>query len=318
MRLARRTVVAQACGLVLLAAGAGQAVLSPASGATAAVSARKATPVTASVKVATYNVAADLTVDEAVSDVTKLATSTGADVVALQEMGSAKRRAGVVAGLVDCSMCEYEAYVPQLAVPGSTPILYRWEKFRLVSTGTEQVSDATYVGAQGAGPSTLRAKYINYVELRERATGRTVYVLNNHAVPTVQGKGGGSNSNTARVDLYRQHMAGLKSMVAAFEAKGGSVLVTGDLNVNFRKDKVVRDRAFPYYNLHQVGLQASYEPLGEPTSGTHRLSAGNDTRLIDYVYFQPSAALKAVSQRVMLGYRSDHRPLVVEFALQGQ
>ena len=65
--------------------------------------------------------------------------------------------------------------------------------------------------------------------------------------------------------------------------------------------------------LGEVGLEASYQALGEPTLGTHTLSSGVDTRLIDYVYYLPRTSLTPQAQRVMRGRASDHRPLVVDF-----
>ena len=319
MRTPRFPVIAQSCALVVIAALTTQAAAATAGYAPlhATEISTTETRLSATVRIASYNTHARLSASAAAADVMKLA-GTGADILALQEMGSKARRNAVTSSLVDCSMCAYEAYMPESAVPGSTPILFKWEKFRLESTGTRQVSEATYVGRKGAGPSTLRAKYINYVELRERTTGNTVYVLNNHAVPTVQARDGGRNQNHERLALYRKHMTGLKALVTELKATGATVFVTGDLNVNYRKDRVVRDRLFPYYNLGQVGAQASYQSVGEPNRGTHVLSSGHDTRLIDYVYFLRHPAVTPVANSVLLGYASDHRPVLADFVLSSR
>lgn len=311
MKLGRITLAAALCGALLTAGWAGHAAVNHA----VQQAATTAEPITASVRFVTYNTGAHVEVSDAVADIERLAAR-GADVLALQEMGSAMRRSAVRASLVNCSMCPYEAYMPQPAVPGSTPILYRWEKFRLEGTGTKQVSEDTYVGPRGAGPSTLRAKYVNWVKLRERATGRAVYVLNNHTVPTVQAKDGSANEDyPERLALYRKHMDGLKALIAEFKATGATVFVTGDLNVNYRKDKVVRDPLFPFANLGQLNMQASYAALGDPVRGTHVLENGFDLRVIDYVYYLRHNAVTPVAQRVLIGFHSDHRPVVVDFSL---
>ena len=312
MKIARLPLLAQVCGLVLVAAVASQT----ASAANARTE-RTATPtpVSATVRIATYNTAAGTTVANAVSDIKKLAAQ-GPDIITLQEMGSRAKRTGVTSALVDCSMCPYESYMPADAPMNSTPILFKWSKFRLEGTGTRQVSAATYVGKNGAGPSTLRAKYINYVLLRERATGQEVYVLNNHAIPSVQGRSGGADRTyPKRLALYRQHMDGLKALVTELKANGAAVFVTGDLNVNYRRDRIVKDTLFPYVNLGQVDVHASYELLGAPARGTDVLANGNDTRLIDYVSALRHPGVTAVAQDVLLGYHSDHRPLQVDFTL---
>ncbi len=304
MKLARLSFVAPLCALAFAAAAAGQAP------AVAAKS--KQVPVTSTVRIATYNSAAGVKTAKAVADIERLAATS--DVVALQEMGSWARRTAVAASLVDCETCAFDAYMPIAAVPGSTPIIWNSERFRLKESGTRQVTEDTYVGKAGAGPSTLRAKYINYVLLRDRATGVKFYVLNNHAVPTVQGTGGGSNRRyPERLDLYRQHMEGLKALIAEFAAPNRAVFVTGDLNVNYRRDRIVQDRIFPYYNLRQVDVHASHEALGEPRIGTHQLRSGNDSRLIDYVYYMSHKAVVPANQQVLTGYSSDHRPLLVGF-----
>ena len=311
MTSARRRLLSYAAALALVAMGATQA----ADAATSAPRTGSGDMPAAQVSIATFNTSAMLSTGRAVADVKRLA-ATGVDIIALQEMANPDRRKQVVAALVDCSMCEYESYMPPSAVPGSTPILYRWDRFRLEGTGTTQVSEPTYVGARGAGPATLNAKFVNWVHLRERATGRHLYVVNNHAVPTVQGPDGGPNkSQPKRLELYRKHMEGLRQLIAPMKASGAAVFVTGDLNVNFRRDRLVQSPMFPFATMRALGLQASFEALGEPSTGTHVLPGGSSMRLIDYVYSLRHGAVSPVSQQILRGYSSDHRPVRVVYEL---
>jgi endonuclease/exonuclease/phosphatase (EEP) superfamily protein YafD len=167
-----------------------------------------------------------------------------------------------------------------------------------------------------AGPSTLAAKWVNYVHLRNIATGRAIYVLNSHAVPSVQGAGGPNYGNLERLRLYRQHMRGLKSLVTTLGATGEPVFVTGDYNVNYRSDSRLQSRMFPYASMHEVGASSNWELLGEPTRGTHVLPGGNATRLIDYVFSVRNRRATPMAQRILSGYSSDHRPVLVEFMLR--
>ena len=113
-------------------------------------------------------------------------------------------------------------------------------------------------------------------------------------------------------------MAGLSSLVSQFKRRQTGIFVLGDLNVNYRRDRVVRDRLFPFVNMGAVDVEASYEHLGMPRTGTHeRRDGGTDTRLIDYVYFMPRLPLTPRSQTVLSGYNTDHRPLSVGFTLRG-
>lgn len=277
--------------------------------ATAEAAARKR-QVVADVRIATYNAAALVEHSRAAADVVRL--SDNADIVTLQEMSSAKRRDLVRAALIDCATCAFAGYMPREAVRGGTPILYRKDLFQFVSAGTTQVSEATYVGPEGSGPSTLRAKYINWVNLRENKTQRDVFVLNNHAVPSVQGANGGPNTAMPeRVALHRQHMEGLTELVTQFSMSGGLVFVTGDLNVNFRTDRKTAYRWFPYAVMRGVGLRASFDTLGQPALGTH----GQRGRLIDYVYASTMRWVTPLEQSVLRSYSSDHRPLVATYRM---
>lgn len=265
--------------------------------------------------VATFNTAATQSTARAMHDI-NLIIARQPDVVTLQEMASPTRRQLVRQTITDCETCIYDAYMPVPAVPGSTPILYRSDRFRLLHVETKQVTGDTYVGKKGAGPSTIHAKYINWVELRDLATGRIVNVLNNHAVPSVQSKSGGPNRHMAkRLGIYRLHMIGLRALIEQISSTtGGLMFVNGDLNVNFRRDKVLQPRIFPYYNLGLENMRASYDLLGMPKQGTHTLN-GNGTRLIDYVYVGTRKAIKPVSEEVVMGAYSDHRPLLVRFTV---
>ena len=301
-------------GVVLgLAAGlvTGQVALAHAEDSQQAV----ATAVSAQeISISSYNVRHTLSADRAVADIKELAARS--DIVTLQEMSSGVRRREVRASLFDCSMCPFEGYLPTPAVPGATPILYRWDRFRVEGSGTVQVTEDTYVGPAGSGPATLRAKYLNWVKLRERATGQSLYVINNHTVPTVQGKGGGPNRRfPERLALYRQHMTGLTALITGFKQDGSLVFVTGDFNVNYRRDVIGQWRMFPYARLGAVGVRASYQALGQPARGTHVLRSGRGDRLIDYVWYLEDRDVTPVSQRILRGYDSDHRPVVVSFRL---
>lgn len=316
------TVTLRRCRAGALVAVLGAALLAPmastpveAAGASRAPTATRTVPTDRSFSVATYNIRHALSDAVAVSDVEKLADA-GADVISMQEMGSGRRRSALRARLVDCASCGYGAAMPTGAGPGEIPILFRRSEMRYLGKGIQKVSSATYVGPNGAGPSTMGPKYLNYVELQHRATGQVLYVINSHSVPSVQARDGGPNyRNRKRVQLYRQHMAGLRALVARLSPTGAEVIATGDLNVNYRRDRVRQDTAFPYFNMRKVGMSASFKALGTPAAGTHLGRSGGGTRLIDYVAATTHPAVTPTRQRILMGYRSDHRPLLVTYGV---
>jgi endonuclease/exonuclease/phosphatase (EEP) superfamily protein YafD len=311
MRKTRLSRSARAFGvLVALSAIAAAPLVRPSDAVSAAAA---TTTTTAPIKIATYNVETTLTPQQALSDIQKLA-STGVDVIALQEMGSRERRDFIRAQFIDCSTCQWAAYMPLSGAKASENILFRRSRFALEDQGSRQVSEQTYVGPEGAGPSTLKAKYISYVRLYDKTSGQHVWVLNNHAVPSVQAKDGGPNYKLpVRLELYKEHMEGLKTFLTELTGTGSPVFVTGDFNVNYRTDKKVQASIFPYSELGSVNTWASYRSLGEPSTGTHVLPNGVDTRLIDYVFNLRSVGVTPRSQSVLLGYASDHRPFVARY-----
>jgi endonuclease/exonuclease/phosphatase family metal-dependent hydrolase len=320
MKINRLAVVTWVCALLLGAAGAGgtahAAQLSAEIDAprTEVVTAGSTTTVLPTFDVASYNAQFKSTPAETVSDLTKMAAA-GADIIGLQEMGARDKRDAVRAQFVDCSTCEFDAFMTDLPEQNATPILYRWSEFRLESTGTRQVSEATYVGPSGAGPSTVKAKFINYVELRHRATGQVVYVLNNHTVASVQGSDGGRDlRHPERLELYRKHMEGLQALITELPDTGAAVLATGDFNVNYRKDYIVQDTLFPFDRTRQVETAANWEALGMPELGTHP-SDGTGNRLIDYVFYSKNTPVTPESQQILEQYTSDHRPVLVRFTI---
>lgn len=294
--------------------------LTPASGVAAGAAAGRsvAEPVTSSLRIATYNVSAAQPVSSTVEDLREL-TKASPDVIALQEMASRERRNAVRAELVDCDTCAFDAYMPDPAIQGGTPILYRSDKYTLELEGSEQVTDDTYVGPQGAGPSTIRAKWINWVQLRDNVTGRLVSVLNNHFVPTVQAGDGGPNDQRRRVEIYRKHMEGLVAEINRIKAEtGGTVFVTGDLNVNYRNDSVEQASMFPYHALGAVGVHSSFRNVSVPEEGTHVLESGYSKRLIDYVLNLSRRSVSSDNHRIIFGLASDHRALVSGYTLFGR
>lgn len=266
------------------------------------------------VRIVTYNVGAKISPERTLEDLAKILRS-DPDIVALQEMSSPEKRRLVRDRFVNCDNCVWAAFMHGPAVPGETPLLYRSDRLTLLEAHTVQLTEPTYVGQWGAGPATIRAKFVSWVRLRDRKSGRMVNVLNNHTVPSVQGRDGGPNRRSpARLQIYRKHLAGVRSLVRTFaQERQGLVFVTGDLNVNYRRDRVLAPPMFPYSSLGRVGLRASYQALGEPPIGTHVLASGNTTRLIDYVYYRPGRTVEAYEQRILTGFASDHRPLLVEF-----
>lgn len=276
-------------------------------------------PVTADLRIVSYNVSADVKVQRTIDDLTSIITNQAPDIISLQEMSSWARRQAVRASFVDCEGCLYDTYMPIAAVPGGQPILFRRDKYTVLGSGMRKVTEDTYVGPKGAGPSTIHAKWITWVWLRDLATGRQVYVLNNHFVPTVQAPDGGKNNQTRRLAIYRKNMRGLVALIQEIRSTtGGLVFVTGDFNVNYRGDVVKQARIFPYSALGSIGVTSSYQDVYVPDIGTHILPNGYDKRLIDYVFSLHRRGVASDALQILMGLSSDHRPVVSDFTIFGK
>ena len=79
--------------------------------------------------------------------------------------------------------------------------------------------------------------------------------------------------------------------------------------------ETVRDKLFPAYNLSAVGMTATYALLGVPTTGTHKLANGGDTRVIDQIWFTQATGVTPTAQNILMDYASDPRPVTVDFTL---
>ncbi len=307
------------CGALLLIGALALGIGPSADAHPGRMAARGSEPVADTVRIATFNTAATSSTRQGFNDVKRLLAE-GPDIVALQEMSSWARRERVRIRLLDCETCTWDGWMPIPAVQGGQPILWRSDKFTFLGRDWIEVAPETFVGDRGAGPSTMHAKYVVRVRLLDNLTGRTIWILNNHFVPTVQRSEGGRNDMRRRVRLYARHMAGLQAVVDRIrgEEGGGLVFVTGDFNVNYRNDKDVQDPIFPYAAMGARRLRSSYYTLGEPATGTHVLDNGFDKRLIDYVTFRPSRRVIPTGQRIVTGMNSDHRPLIVDLKIAGR
>ena len=223
------------------------------------------------------------------------------------------RRNAVRAELVDCATCEFRAYMPDGSGPAEVPFLFRASAFELVGKGTEQVSEATYVGPDGAGGSTMGPKYLTYVQLRHVATGRDIYVINSHAVPSVQGPSGGPNyGNPERLALFRQHMDGLVAMVSTVRGHRRRGLRHRRLQRQLPPRRRRAGQDLPRtHRMKQIGMYASYKYAGSPALGSQE----GTTRLIDQVASSGSAGVAVQDQSILTGYSSDHRPVRIRYAV---
>lgn len=144
------------------------------------------------------------------------------------------------------------------------------------------------------------ARYNNWVELREKATGLTFTRINTHVCDRIETAGlprvtGALVGQNARA---KQHFAALRALIVGL-SKRGRVIVGGDFNVDYLAEKRLppskRCPWFPYSLLSPVATVAMAD------HGTH------GGRAIDWTLL---VGVHEISQTILPHGSSDHNPVL--------
>lgn len=259
--------------------------------------------------VATYNIKFTVGLQNAIADVNELINDHGAQIIGLQEFGAPERAD------FDRHFAGWNGYQPEPTVAmGTTPILFDRNVFDIVGAGGKRATPETYVGDAGAGPATLKAKWVNWVKLRHLPSGRYIVVFNNHAVPTAQDRQTGCPTDDPdlqeRVDLHREHMGLLKRMIDDWDPDG-LVFTIGDFNIDYATDVACQHPDFPYAKLHEANTVSSWEALGMTSHGTFLDDQGH--RWLDWVCHRQDPAVTPADHVPLYYGHSDHRGVVVRY-----
>lgn len=191
----------------------------------------------------------------------------------------------------------------------SYPIAYNKTKLTYLNGGYKEI---------GKTPG-LSERYVVYARFRVKATGQEFYFANTHLPPSVE-KGGEPNTGSNTLAAYKKQMSVLVSTMKQLGAKGVPVFLTGDFNVNYRKEDC-HVTFFPCKALRGANMKSGFEYTqlaGIPKSlGTH----ADDSRIIDYVFVRTDSRVKVNGTKILGGssctnrrpdpdcyYGSDHRP----------
>lgn len=270
------------------------------------------------VGVASFNVRGPGLLEDRITDVRKLTGDPSVDIIGLQEThdngGGALMKAAIGPGWT---------YAQDWSQGNSAEVAVAWRstRFDLVSARTlrasRSIADLAKVRARRGysnrdnrlGP----ARFTAVVMLRDRATGRTVEVINAHTdqyCEVDRGPRAGQPLSNANAQAAEAQIAQIRKYVA--ESKAHYVVVTGDLNIGFVGDQQARSPRFPRAVLQPVAVP-SYASLGLRGLLPSLITSG---RFVDYVYLARRSPAVFLHQAVLDGFHSDHRPLVVEVALR--
>lgn len=230
-----------------------------------------------------------------------------ANVVGLQEVHTAKQRDNIQ------KLIESNKYAvsPKAhtnndgsAGPESYAIVWREKEFVRVDEGaTGQVSP---------GLDGLRPRYIAWVKLKQRATGKQFYVVNTHMVRDVDDNGSLS-SKKANVNAYKGHMEKLVSLVKKLQKDKLPIFVTGDFAADYRKD-TGKVSTFPKAALGTIGVKSNWQLTNLTGISSKANTYGSGARLIDYVFSWGITPESTSIGKSRLG--SDHYPVYFTANLQ--
>ena len=221
----------------------------------------------------------------------------GADVIGVQELSPQSRRRQVRRAMADLGW-------GMSGGNNAVPIFYRRAKYALLAQDSEEVFDVHRIESGVAGTS-IGPKSIQWLQLRDRSTGAAFVAANHHLVPTIDNRGRPDRTNPKRVRLARMQLAAAGALADRL-AQAGPLFLTGDWNIDARRDARVRDSRWPFLALGDHGLRSNWRVLGYPRRGTHQGGA----RLIDYVMGTTRAAVP-IRQRILGSYGSDHFAVLV-------
>ena len=250
----------------------------------------------------------------------------GIDIVGFQELSS-NNKPTALANRTGCAGCYFDGWIPGTpGQGGNVSIIWKRSRFSVVenANGNKMRYAVKVHGAEpvedGAGGSTTGTKYIAYVFLRDNLTNRSFWVMNAHALPSVEGVCGHPNNKIQRLILYKKMMNTFKAKI---ENKSKPLFVTGDYNVNYRCDKNVRHFRFPWKSFNNLNpkVRSNWQwhqmaGLALPSYGTHRPHIGGK-RIIDYVFAKAHPAVSYFNSWIWKNRRfgSDHAPVKATYLI---
>ncbi|MBZ5739199.1 endonuclease/exonuclease/phosphatase family protein [Nocardioides mangrovi] len=262
-------------------------------------------PAPIKVGVASYNMFRKISTAEAAEDARRLTSRPGVDVVGWQE---AERFGGALKGIAGWRTQTF-AYGQGIS---EVAISWRTDLFRLVKARQYQVAKGV---SYREGSYPFGNRLVAVVTLAERSTGRILTVVNTHLPQKIEDfDDPGHWLPTLNAGRAREQLAKVAGIWRTADRTSRWVAGTGDFNFDARSDERAQVSGGP---LARLGGRAvsSYEELGTDIGPTHPPTGRN----IDYVWSDKAAVddgrMQVQAQRVLSGYHSDHRPMVVQLKL---
>ncbi|HEY5783267.1 MAG TPA: transglycosylase SLT domain-containing protein [Microlunatus sp.] len=242
-------------------------------------------PAGSEIRVSTWNVLLSNSKGRIAGGIKELTANS--DVFGLQEMGSSSDRATAARAADGFTMTTDRTAVP---------IFYRTDKYTAIDQGRQRAFSAQRIERRGGkGTENTSGKWVTWVQLQDKATQETFYVVNTHLLVGAYNRGV-NGKNKKRIALYKQQLNTVTALTDQFQSSGSSVYVTCDCNVNYDAD------ADPVATMADSGLIANWRDLdGSPTLGKKQR--------LDYVWSNRTPSGQTIGEKS----GSDHSSVTVTY-----
>lgn len=195
----------------------------------------------------------------------------------------------------------YEVWRSKDWNPGlETPVLWRKDGWKVLDKGQKRLSD--YAIGDNMNLGRRAANWVTLERKDGKYAGAVVTLVSAHTVTAPA-------TSEYRREIMRTSMANLSELIEN-KKKLGAVIIGGDFNYDFQKDRENQFANFPIKALGRVDTVSTFTRLGMPPEGwaTHK---GGVT--IDYIYFTTKTGVSPSDHHVYKNVNSDHYMLVSDF-----
>lgn len=251
-------------------------------------------------RVATYNIRSDRTVEQFAAGVTALQPR--ADVIGLQEIGMTAKHWW----LDDDS--GWDSYNPEYYQ--QEPVIWNPDVFSFVSARGALLARRNGIVKN---PWQRTDCWATVVRLRHRPTGRLVTFINVH-LQSAAVRGGEPNPD--RLDLFSLYKRQTANLVLIYLAEKllnpfGQVYVMGDFNAGYNQDLRTGLGALPLQRLTPLGLRSMWE---DSAAAKQRRGTMKDAdALIDQVWSPTAPERVQIADDITI---SDHYPAIATYAIR--
>src|SRR3954447_13113967 len=188
------------------------------------------------------------------------ALSRVSDVIGAQELFSADRRATVARAMAR------KGWASSTSADSAVPIFYNASRYKLLAHDVVKEFDVERI-ENGPSGTSIGPRWIQWVQLQDRATLAVFFVVNHHIIPGVAAAGRPNTSAPERLGIRDTQVAMANSIITKLR-RYGPVALTEDSNVDNRADQRVKDPRLDYVQMQRMRMATNWTMLGVPRSGS--------------------------------------------------